>query len=316
MLSANKRVAVTGETLGRLLPAPGWRTRFAPAPTGYLHLGHLVNAIYVWGLARAYGGHVVLRIEDHDRTRCRAEYEDALLEDLEWLGLTPDEGHVTDFRAGPTRFRQSDNGSAYLEALHRLESLGRVYPCSCSRRDILNITGPTAAGEEARYPGTCFVRPASTEQTHARRVHLDPDAITVNDLALGEQVQTPADQCGDLLVRDRFGLWTYQFAVVVDDFDQQIDVVIRGEDLADSTGRQVLLSRMLGRVQPPQFLHHGLVRHPDGRKLSKASHDTSLRELQAQGASAASLLGDAAWLVGLQPSNTPISADQLPTLFV
>ena len=316
MLFADTRSTKSGVALGRSLPSPGWRTRFAPAPTGYLHLGHLVNAIHVWGLARAYGGHIVLRIEDHDRTRCRAEYESALLEDLEWLGLTPDEGHVTVFRAGPTHLRQSDNGSAYQEALLRLESLGRVYPCSCSRRDILKITGPTAAGEEARYPGTCAVHPASAEQTQARRVHLDPDVITVNDLALGEQVQTPVEQCGDLLVRDRFGLWTYQFAVVVDDFDQRIDVVIRGEDLLDSTGRQVLLSRMLGRVQPPQFLHHGLVRHPDGRKLSKASHDTSLRELRTQGASAASLLGQAAWLTGLQLSNTPISADQLPTLFV
>lgn len=259
---------------------------------------------------------MVLRIEDHDRTRCRPEYESALLEDLEWLGLTPDEGDIEAFRAGPTTFRQSDNGSAYQQALFRLESLGRVYPCICSRRDILAIVGPTAAGDEARYPGTCLRTPVTTDRTSARRVQLDADVITVVDLALGEQVQTPVDQCGDVLVRDRFGLWTYQFAVVVDDYDQQIDVVIRGADLLNSTGRQVLLGRMLGRIEPPLFLHHALVRHEDGRKLSKASHDTSLRELRAAGATAASLLGEAAWRVGLQPTARPVSADDLPTLFV
>lgn len=259
---------------------------------------------------------MVLRIEDHDRTRCRPEYESALLEDLEWLGLTPDEGDIEAFRAGPTTFRQSDNGGAYQQALFRLESLGRVYPCICSRRDILAIVGPTAAGDEARYPGTCLRTPVTTDRTSARRVQLDADVITVVDLALGEQVQTPVDQCGDVLVRDRFGLWTYQFAVVVDDYDQQIDVVIRGADLLNSTGRQVLLGRMLGRIEPPLFLHHALVRHEDGRKLSKASHDTSLRELRAAGATAASLLGEAAWRVGLQPTARPVSADDLPTLFV
>lgn len=315
MSLASRHDAVTGATLGKRLPSPGWRTRFAPAPTGYLHLGHLVNAIHVWGLARAYGGQVVLRIEDHDRTRCRAEYESALLEDLEWLGLAPDEGDPVTFRDGPTRYRQSDNGGAYQQALHRLESLGRVYPCTCSRRDILKIVGPTASGDEARYPGTCFRAPADCDRTRARRVHLDADVITVHDLALGEQVQTPVAQCGDLLVRDRFGHWTYQFAVVVDDFDQQIDVVIRGEDLLNSTGRQVLLSRMMGRVQPPQFLHHGLLRHADGRKLSKASHDTSLRELRARGETAESLLGQAACMAGLQPFNRAISASDLPALF-
>ncbi len=316
MLSIPIVNAVSGAALGGRLPSPGWRTRFAPAPTGYLHLGHLVNAIHVWGLARAYGGQVVLRIEDHDRTRCRAEYESALLEDLEWLGFTPDEGDVASFRAGPTRFRQSDNGSAYRLALLSLESLGRVYPCICSRRDVMKMIGPTAAGEEARYPGTCFRTPPAAERTSARRVHLDADAVRVQDLALGELIQTPIDQCGDVLACDRFGSWTYQFAAVVDDFDQQIDVVIRGEDLLNSTGRQVLLSRMLGRVEPPQFLHHALLRDVDGRKLSKSSHDTSLRQLRADGATAASLLGEAAWLVGLQPSRTPISASDLPALFL
>ena len=297
------------------LPSPGWRTRFAPAPTGYLHLGHLVNAIHVWGLARAYGGHVVLRLEDHDRTRCRPEYEAALLEDLDWLGFVPDEGHIIHFRAGATIYRQSDNALAYETALRNMDAKGLTYACVCSRRDVQRRAGPVVSGEEARYDGACRNAHVPLDSTRARRVRLDADEVVFQDLALGEQRQRPSEQCGDVLVRDRFGHWTYQFAVVVDDRDQQIDVVIRGEDLLSSTGRQVMLARMLGRERAPQFLHHPLIRHADGRKLSKASHDTSLRELRAGGATAAALIGEAAFRGGANAGDEPIAASEVARLF-
>jgi glutamyl-tRNA synthetase/glutamyl-Q tRNA(Asp) synthetase len=305
----------SGALFGDRFPVSGWRTRFAPAPTGYLHLGHLVNAIHVWGLAQRYGGVVVLRVEDHDLTRCRPEYEAALLEDLEWLGFVPHEASVSSFRAGPTAYRQSDNGLAYREAIGTLEAQQLVYPCTCSRRDILRAVGPVAEGEEPRYPGTCRTLGHASTITRARRMIIKPEHVSFFDLRLGAQEQTPADDCGDVLVRDRFGHWTYQFAVTVDDRDQRIDVVIRGEDLLSSTGRQILIARALGRANAPQYFHHTLLRTTEGRKLSKAAGDTSLRELRAAGASAAQLIGNAAFRAGLQPTPAPISAADVVQLF-
>lgn len=306
---------LTGASLGSRLPAPGWRTRFAPAPTGYLHLGHLVNAVFVWGIARAFGGRVLLRLEDHDRSRCRPEYEAAMLEDLDWLGFVPDEAPTAEFRAGATPRRQSDNGRAYERALARLDAAGLVYPCTCSRRDILTATGPVPAGSEARYPGTCRDAHHAASRTTARRVRLPDDVVLFDDVLLGPQRQVPASECGDVLVRDRAGHWTYQFAVVVDDLDQGIDVVIRGEDLRLSTGRQVLLAGLLGRTAPPRFLHHPLLMHPDGRKLSKAAADTGLREMRAAGANAAALIGEAAHRAGVLAAPRALAAGDVAELF-
>jgi len=312
---SDSMVRVSGALLGSRLPASGWRTRFAPAPTGYLHLGHLVNAIHVWGIARAFGGTVLLRLEDHDLTRCKPEYEQALLDDLDWLGFMPDEAPLAEFRAGRTPYRQSDNTASYVRALAQLEGDGCVYPCTCSRRDVLRVVGAVAPGDEPCYPGTCRETPRGAERTRARRVRIDHVPVPFDDLRLGRQEQVPAAQCGDVLVRDRFGHWTYQFAVVVDDRDQQVDVVIRGEDLLSSTGRQLLLGRQLGRSAPPQFLHHPLLRHADGRKLSKAASDTSLRELRQGGASAAVLIGEAAARCGLVPEARAIAAADVGALF-
>ena len=297
--------------------APGFTTRFAPAPTGLLHLGHAVNAVWVWGIARAHGGRVLLRVEDHDRGRCRPAYEAALLEDLDWLGLVPDGPGTDAFRAGPLAQRQSDNTARYAAHLARLEADGQAYPCACSRADVARAAGGGAAtGGEVRYPGTCRERAIAPDGTQARRVRMRPGtAETFDDLRLGPQAQDPDAQCGDLLVRDRTGHWTYQFAVVVDDHEQGVDLVIRGEDLLASTGRQLRLARMLGRPSPPRFLHHPLLRHPDGRKLSKSAGDTGLAELRAAGHTRAEVLGLAAHLSGLQPSAAPIGPDALADLF-
>ncbi|MCE2902242.1 MAG: glutamate--tRNA ligase family protein [Gemmatimonas sp.] len=298
------------------LPHDGWRTRFAPAPTGFLHLGHLVNALHVWGIARAYGGQVVLRLEDHDRTRWRPEYEAALLEDLDWLGLVPDMWPTPSFRADAVGHpaRQSNQTARYAAALVSLETRAAVYACRCTRRDIA-MAVPHAPGVEPRYPGTCRTANVPPGDTFARRVTLAPASFTFTDLRLGPLTQAPWQQCGDVLVRDRHDQWTYQFAVVVDDMTHGIDLVIRGEDLLASTGRQLQLGSLLGREVPPTFLHHMLLVHADGSKLSKARHDTAIRELRAAGATASELFGVAAARAGLHETPRPLPVEALPELF-
>jgi glutamyl-Q tRNA(Asp) synthetase len=263
-------------------------TRFAPAPTGHLHLGHVVNALYVWETARREGGRVLLRIEDHDRQRSRLEYEASILEDLEWLGFAPDAPFV----------RQSDRTAIYNAALDRLRDAGLVYACECSRRDIVDAGG---SGAELRYPGTCSAKGLAETADRAIRVRLRRSEESFEDLLAGPQHQIPAEQCGDLLARDRHGNWTYQFAVTVDDYDQGIDLVIRGMDLLQSTGRQIQLARLLGRATPPRFMHHALVMSSPDQKLSKSDGATGIRDLRARGLSAANVKAEARRAVRLAP---------------
>ena len=294
---------MTWRALTAALPSP-WTTRFAPAPTGRLHLGHVLNAIYVWGIARAHGGRVVLRIEDHDRARCRPEYEAALLNDLAWLGFEPDT------IAPPQR----DRTTRYEQALASLTADGLVFSCDCSRRTIAG-DAPEVPNEELRYDGRCRNRNLDGSATLARRVRMDEGTETFNDMLLGSQVGAPLIQCGDFLVRDRLGQWTYQFAVTVDDLDQPIDLVIRGEDLLNSTARQLRLARLLGRAEPSRFLHHPLLRHPDGAKLSKSRGDSGIVELRDAGRSAADVIGLAALRGGLMADATPITATDVAQFF-
>lgn len=296
----------------RLPPAP--LTRFAPSPTGYLHLGHVANAIWVWGIARALGGRVLLRIEDHDRGRSRAEYERSALEDLEWLGLAPDRGTPEELGRGPSPFRQSDGEPIYAAALERLRRSGTAYVCDCSRREIAEEMG-IRVNQETRYPGRCRDRGLAPAPGRGTRLVLPAGQEKFADPRLGEMVQAPSEQCGDLLLRDRNGNWTYQLAVVVDDIRHEVDLVIRGEDLVASTGRQIMLGRLLGRERPPVFLHHPLIRKEDGAKLSKSGGDTGVRELRAAGATPETVLGEAAWRTGLLPRPEPIGPQDLPSLF-
>jgi len=259
------------------------RTRFAPAPTGWLHLGHVLNAQDVWGLARALGGDVLLRIEDHDRQRSRPEFEAGILDDLDWLGFTPDIFPTAAFRAGRCDGRQSDRDAVYRYAVESLRRQGLVYACACSRRDIESTGGP---GDELRYPGTCRDKGLPLDDNGTPlgwRVRMDPGVEAFVDGQLGPQAQEPAAQCGDILIRDRRGNWTYQFAVTVDDWRHGITLVIRGRDLLSSTGRQIRLARLLGRDAPPVFAHHDLIMKSPDRKLSKSDGDTGVRELRSSG---------------------------------
>jgi len=286
-------------------------TRFAPAPTGYLHLGHLASALYVWGIARRHGAEVMLRIEDHDRQRCRPEYERALLDDLDWLGFRPDIGTTDSFRSGPSPYRQSDNGTACEESVAALVARGHlVYACACSRtRSVDGTEGTAGPAGSGPYPGTCRHRGLEPGPGRGLRVVMPEGIERFEDLRLGPMEQEPARQCGDLLIRDRLGNWTYQFAVVVDDLRHGIDLVVRGEDLPDSTGRQLLLARMLGRKSSPRFFHHPLILKPSGEKLSKAARDTGIRGRRAGGSGAEALIGEALAAVGLLPAFCDVSLE-------
>jgi glutamyl-tRNA synthetase/glutamyl-Q tRNA(Asp) synthetase len=238
-------------------------TRFAPSPTGYLHLGHVRNAIEVWNFAREHGAKVLLRIEDHDRQRCKPEYEAAIREDLAWLGFAADEEVP----------RQSERGAAYRDVLAGLIAKDLVYGCACSRNDIVN----------SHYSGKCRDLGIGLRDGVSWRVRMDPGVERFTDLQLGPQEQDPSAQCGDFVIRDRLGNWTYQWAATIDDFLQGVTHVIRGEDLLDSTGRQIRLARLAGRAEPAAFLHHALIMAPSGRKLSKSDSSTGIRDLRAQG---------------------------------
>jgi len=293
--------------LAAALP-PAWRTRFAPAPTGHLHLGHAVNAVYVWSIAQAFGGSVIVRIEDHDYQRSRREFATSILDDLAWLGLAS--GNLA--LGLPSPVRQSDQQQRYESALDHLSGVAAVYTCRCSRRDVAAQSNEPG---ERRYPGTCRAASVAKSETRARRLYLPGVTVAFDDLRHGTQEQRPCLQCGDLLLRDRLGQWTYQFAVVVDDMADGIDAIIRGDDLLESTGRQLLLANMLGRERPPTLLHHPLLTHADGSKLSKSNHDTGLSALREDGWSPARVLGHAAWLGGLQTLATPRHAYELGALW-
>jgi glutamyl-tRNA synthetase/glutamyl-Q tRNA(Asp) synthetase len=273
----------------RLPPTP--LTRFAPAPTGWLHLGHVLNAQYVWGVARAGGGRVLLRIEDHDRRRSRPEFEAGILDDLDWLQLRPDIFPTGTFRAGRCEGRQSDREQVYRDAVEILRGRGLTYACDCTRTSLAGFR--RAGADELLYPGRCRERRHPLVDGYGWRVRMEPGVEAFTDALLGPQQQNPAEQCGDLLIRDRHGNWTYQFAATVDDWRQGIDLVVRGTDLIASTGRQIRLARLLGRERPPVFLHHPLIMKSPDQKLSKSDGDTGVRDLRARGLTAEEVIGKA-----------------------
>jgi glutamyl-Q tRNA(Asp) synthetase len=248
----------------------------------------VANAVWTWGVARAIGAKVLLRIEDHDGQRCRPQFDAALLEDLDWLGFTPDEGP----------FRQSDGDAqrAYADAFARLRADGLVYGCDCTRSRFA-AWARTAAGRPwvgPGCPGGCRERGLDGP---VLRVLLGGGYESWADVAVGRS-EAPVAPAGDLPIRDRHGNWTYGFCVVVDDLRQDIDLVVRGADLMADTPRQIRLARVLGRSSPPTFLHHPLVRRPDRSKLSKSAGDTGVRELRGAGVSAAEVIARAASATG------------------
>jgi glutamyl-Q tRNA(Asp) synthetase len=240
--------------------------RFAPSPTGPLHTGSLVAAVGSWLMARAAGGQWLLRIDDLDGPRCRQEFEDDILRTMERFALHWD-GPVT---------RQSDNSDAYAAAFERLRELGAVYPCSCSRTEIARSASAPHPGEEIPYPGTCRSGLAAGRQPRAWRLRTDGVQIAFDDLRHG-RIATELDRTGDFVVKRAEGFFAYQLAVVVDDYLTGVNQVVRGDDLLDSTPRQILLHQLLGWPLPA-YCHLPLVAGPGGAKLSKRDNSVSLAD--------------------------------------
>lgn len=284
-------------------------TRFAPSPTGYLHLGHVLSLIYVHVVADAIGAKVLLRIEDHDRQRCLPKYEQAILDDIAWLGLFPHNWHQFSQRGRLTSFRQSDRLERYLEVQKRLIQEGKAYYCSCSRKQVLEkqpLDHP-----ELYYPGFCRKKQLISSQNTGLRWRITSQIVAWSDALLGTIEQDPAQQCGDLLIRDRHGNFTYNFCVVVDDLDQGVNLVVRGTDLLHCSARQVLLARELQGTPPDLFYHHPLLTDAQQHKLSKRFKSTGIIQRREAGESPAAVLGDALWLAGNIEAPREIAVEEL-----
>lgn len=259
-------------------------TRFAPSPTGHLHLGHAYAALFAERAAREAGGRFLLRIEDLDATRCRPAFEAAIVEDLAWLGVTWD---------GPTR-RQSDHMDDYARALARLRGLGLVYPCFCTRADIARSVTAPHGPEGPVYPGTCRSLGEAERAdrigagaAHAFRLDLGralaiTGPLAWTDRAAGVQAARP-ELFGDIVVARRDIGTSYHVAVVVDDGLQGVTLVTRGADLFAATHIQRILQTVLD-IEPPDYHHHPLVLDEAGRRLAKRAPGVTLRDLRAAGA--------------------------------
>ncbi|MDO5288814.1 MAG: tRNA glutamyl-Q(34) synthetase GluQRS [Pseudomonadota bacterium] len=267
--------------------------RFAPSPTGLLHAGSLVAALASWLDARAHGGQWLVRIEDVDAPRCVPGADQHILAQLAACGLRPDAAPVW----------QSQRGALYQQALDALIARGLAYPCACSRKDIEQAQAARGMvrqrGAELPYPGTCRPergglqgRPARAWRLHTVRAAAGQPRIQWQDRRLGAQAQHVPTQAGDFVLRRADGLWAYQLAVVVDDAAQGITHVVRGQDLAEHTPRQILLQRALG-LPTPVYLHTPLVLAADGDKLSKqnGAQPLNTREPAQALAQAAQALG-------------------------
>ncbi len=255
-------------------------------------------------MARLAGAEVLLRIEDHDRQRSRAAYDAALLEDLRWLGFVPD--------AGPVRQTDEDAIGAYELALASLTERGLVYACSCTRSTFAAWAREHGtAWRGPGCPGACRERTLPGDAATSLRVALGAGDEPFDDVRLGPLSGDPS-AAADLVVRDRERHWSYGFAVVVDDLRQGIDLVVRGEDLLPETARQIRLARLLGRDQPPRFLHHPLIRKPSGAKLSKSNGDSGVRELRAAGWSATAVRAEAARLADVPEGLTRLLGQAQP----
>lgn len=280
-------------------------TRFAPSPTGFLHLGHVAHALYVWAVARALKAKVLLRIEDHDAQRCKPSYTAAILRDLQRLGFIPDGGFPA--RTSEHAFIQSENTARYEALLAELQAQGHVYPCACSRKDLQRRQGPPLSSNQAERAYDGFCRGLNTDPSLAARgrfcwrLHVPSDwQACFWDARFGWCEQRPALQCGDFALKDAQGNPTYQMAVVVDDLHHGVNLVIRGEDLLASTGRQLYLRQLLAPTAPaPLYVHHPLLCEPRSQeKLSKSKAAESVASLLQQGYTPSELIKEAARRLG------------------
>lgn len=286
--------------------------RFAPSPSGRMHLGNVFSCLCAWLSAKSQGGRVVLRIEDLDDRCKKPEVAAQLIDDLAWLGLDWDEGP----------YCQHERTELYVDALHRLEDMGLTYPCFCTRAELHAASAPHASDGTPIYRGTCrglsaaevaersLRRPPATRLRVPAVDDVEHDMIEFVDRTYGAQSEALATECGDFLVRRSDGVFAYQLAVVVDDAAMGITEVVRGCDLLGSTPRQIYLQRLLG-LPTPRYAHVPLLVAPDGRRLSKRDRDLDLGELRARFGTPEALLGWLAGQTGLADDGSPRTAAQL-----
>ena len=287
--------------------------RYAPSPSGRMHLGNLCCCLLAWLSAKHKGGRVVLRIEDLDALRCPRSFADLLEADLAWLGLAADEGGSAGGPAGP--YYQSERSSLYQFYYDKLAAMGLVYPCFCTRSQLHAASAPHRSDGQVVYPGTCRgltpeqIAEKSRIRPPAWRVRVPAEEIAFTDGHLGRYAENLAADCGDFIVRRADGGFAYQLAVVVDDALMGVTQVVRGADLLSSTPRQLWLYRTLG-LPAPEFYHLPLLLAPDGRRLSKRDGDQSLEHLQAR-YTPEQIIGKLAWVCGLTDTPVPRSPAEL-----
>ena len=281
--------------------------RYAPSPSGRMHLGNLMCCLLAWLSAKSKGGQVLLRIEDLDTVRCPRVYADAIMDDLAWLGLAAD---------GPTpTVYQSERSEIYQQYYDVLLKKGLVYPCFCSRSQLHAASAPHRSDGQVVYAGTCRglsdaeIARRSLTRAPAFRVQVPDEEIAFTDGHLGRYAENLARDCGDFYLRRADGVFAYQLAVVVDDALMGVTEVVRGSDLLSSTPRQLWLYRELG-LTAPQFYHLPLLLAPDGRRLSKRDGDQSLENLRAR-YTPQEIIGKLAYVCGLQDTPTPASPQEL-----
>lgn len=296
--------------------------RFAPSPTGRMHLGNLLTALISWLSVRSRGGRYILRIEDLDPQRSRIEYARLIEDDLQWLGLDWDEGGVDNIGDhGP--YLQSQRSGFYLDAIRRLSDLGLTYPCICTRADILATQAPHRTESSVIYAGTCrppvMPRPLGSPFPDPRRPHSvrlwipDLTAIDFTDRIYGPQSVRLDSECGDFVLRRADLAWAYQLAVVVDDALMGVTEVVRGNDLLSSSARQIHLYRLLG-FQVPEFAHLPLVSNPAGQRLSKRDSSLAMDFLRNR-FSPEQIVGWLAHIAGLLPAPEPCTPGDLISIF-
>lgn len=281
--------------------------RFAPSPSGRMHLGNVFSALMAWLSVRSAGGTMVLRIEDLDPDRCRPEYAEQMKDDLRWLGLDWDVEQTP----------QSRRTEAYRECFERLREMGLVYPCYCSRGELHAASAPHASDGNVIYAGTC--RDLTEEERAAKtrrpawRLIVPDEEIAFHDGLQGEYRENLARECGDFIIRRSDGVYAYQLAVVTDDAEAGVTQIVRGRDLLSSTPRQIYLQRLLG-LPTPEYYHVPLLVAPDGRRLSKREHDLDMGALRER-CTPEALLGCLAQLSGLRPTAEPVTAGELAAVF-
>ena len=288
--------------------------RFAPSPTGRMHLGNVFTALLSWRSVKSRGGRWILRIEDLDPQRSRREYALQIEDDLAWLGLTPDEGGTRD--KGPSApYRQSMRSDIYAAMLERLHATGLTYPCTCTRADIMSTQAPHGSDGRIVYSGKC--RPAvlpregkySDDKKGAVRLYVPDETIVFTDLICGPQRVNPARECGDFVLRRADGAWAYMLAVVADDALMGVTEVMRGNDLLLSAAQQIYLYRLLG-YEPPRFAHVPLVVNARGVRLSKRDASLSMETLRSTH-TPRQLIGKIAYMAVIRDTDEPVSADEL-----